>query len=55
MLSEMDMANIAAEPDRKKREEMIEQLSGEDARKMFKSLVGAARRMHDAAWGRGER
>lgn len=55
MLSEMDMANIVAEPDRKKREEMIEQLSGEDARKMLKSLVGAMRRMHDAAWEAGQK
>lgn len=55
MLSEMDMANIIAEPDRRKREAIIEQLSGEDAKQMLKSLTGIMRRMHDMAWGRGER
>lgn len=47
MMSEMDMTNIIAEPDRKKREEMIEQLSGEDTKRMLKFLAGVMRRMHD--------
>lgn len=47
MLSGMDMTNIIAEPDRKKREEMVEQLSGEDAKRMLKFLAGVMRRMHD--------
>lgn len=55
MLSEIDMANIVAEPDRKKREEMIEQLSGEDAKQMLKCLANMTRRMHDMAWEKEER
>lgn len=54
MLSEIEMTNIIAEQDRKKREAMIEQLSGENAKQMPKSLTGVMRRMHDMAWKAGE-
>ena len=55
MLSEMDMTDIIAEPDRKKREVMIDGLSGEDAKQMLKSLTGVMRRMHDTAREQGGR
>lgn len=55
MLSEMDKANIIAEPDRRKREAMIEQLSREDAKQMLKSLTGIMRRMHDTVWEAGHK
>lgn len=55
MISEINMTNIIAEPDRKKREEMIERLSEADAKQMLKSLTSVMRRMHDTAWERGKR
>lgn len=50
MLSDTEMSAILEEPDRAKREAMIGELSGEDARQMLVSLTRAMRRMHDMAW-----
>lgn len=50
MISDSEMAKIIEEPNREKRELMIMELSGEEARKMLISLTRAMRRLHDMEW-----
>lgn len=50
MISYDQMGKILEEPDRKVRESMIMELSGEDARKMLISLTRLMRRGHDEWW-----
>lgn len=50
MISYDQMGKILEEPDRKVRESMIMELSGEDARKMLIFLTRLMRRGHDEWW-----
>lgn len=50
MISDSEISKIIEEPDRGKRELMIMELSGEEARKMLISLTRAMRRLHDMEW-----
>lgn len=52
MISDSKISKIIEEPDRGKRELMIMELSGEDARKALISLTRAMRRLHDMEWER---
>lgn len=55
MISDSEMAKIIEEQDREKRESMIMELSGEEARKMLISLTRAMRSLHDREWERVHR
>lgn len=54
MISNMEMANIVADPDMGKPKAMIEALTADDAKKMLKVLASATRRIDHLDLGAGK-